>query len=174
MHSFERAVRRAYEIYNNKEHYCYLYGAKGVKLTRSVLQYFVTKSPSYFSKWSADDFEKYLKENEGKIAVDCSGFVSLCFDWLPKRSSINYFNHSAGEFNSFVDSVGGAMLYTTHHGAGRHIGIDVGSGFFIDAASEETGIRMCRFRDAPEYWEYCFKAEDTDYEGATASCIYNI
>ena len=172
MKSFERAVRRAYEVYNNRDHYCYLYGAKGIELTRANFEYFKSAYPSYFAQYTAEQLEQYFQDNEGKIALDCSGFVNYCFDWLPKRYSKAYYDHKQMEYESWMQSEGGALLFTTRNGLGRHIGIDVGSGYFIDAASEMQGIRMLKFADFPNYWEHCFRAEDTDYEGASARMIY--
>lgn len=174
MMNYNRAIRRAYEIYTNREKYCYLYGAKKQIVTRNLIETMIKEYPEHFKDWNDETINAYYDENAGKIAVDCSGFIALCFDEIPANYSTGYFKANAGIFDTIAHGVAGALLYTTFGGKGRHIGIDVGSGFCIHSANEWDGIRLDYMPDLPaNYWEYSFLAGGVDYTGACATSIYN-
>lgn len=171
MTSYARAVERAFNIWARRDNYCYLYGAKGQRITSELFDYFVKAEPKHFAKYTTEELTKIKQNSIGKIGIDCSGFVALCYDWLPSNYSTGYYNSRVSEFNSITEGTSGALLYSTFNGTGRHIGIDVGSGFYIHSANELRGIEMCRFIDNPGYWEHSFYIANVDYSGASAIAI---
>lgn len=169
--SYARAVERAFNIWARRDNFCYLYGAKGQRITPGLFEYLVKSEPAHFSKYTAEELERIKNNCIGKIGVDCSGLIALCVDWLPGTYSTGYYNNRKKDFESITAGTAGALVYTTFGGKGRHIGIDVGSGFFIHAGNEFDGVQLCKFSDYPGYWEKSFELNGVDYAGASSVAI---
>lgn len=170
---------RAFNAYAMREHFCYLYGAKGVRLdSRNRFDALWAAEPSYFAKYTPEEKEEIWKNSQGKIAYDCSGFVAwYCYPFLKMYSSALWNKRSVE--TSFSAGLAGQLLYTTFGGHGRHIGIDVGNGWCMDMGVESTNanvaagldsIRMRRLADV-DYWEHSFQVIGVDYTGSTSKEI---
>lgn len=135
--------------------YCYLYGAKGEKITtRAQVENYFRMEPSYYARYSAAEKEQIIKNSIGRIAYDCSGFVGTC-TWDHQYSGGQIANaHDIQTTAAGMSSnPAGSILFTTYGGRGRHIGIDVDHGWCCDMAYESTdanvrsgkaGIRLYR------------------------------
>ena len=65
-------------------------------------------------------------------------------------------------------SPAGSLLYSTFHNAGRHIGVDGGSGWFYDIGAEGDTIRHMKIADWGK-WEKAGRYPGVDYTGATTA-----
>ena len=129
----------AINIMENRDKYAYFYGAKGQTLTKKLMDELVACSPEYFSKFSKKQLSDIYKFSLGKIGIDCSGFINLCCDQI--NWSTGYFEESLNKTDP-VSGTWGNILYTTHGGKGRHIGLDVGQGRFLHAPAEMHSVEM--------------------------------
>lgn len=126
-------IANARALYADKERYAYLYGAKGQKCTKGVFDSLVQAEPQYFSQYSKAELDEIFRYCNGKYVVDCSGFINLV---------TGSYNYSTGYINTCTgittpsDGADGNLLYTTFSGVGRHIGIDIGHGFFMHCPKE--------------------------------------
>lgn len=141
-------IAKARELYKNRDKYAYLYGAKGQKCTPEVFEALWAAEPNYFKKYNAHQKAQIKAFCLGKTVIDCSGFINKC---------VNQYNYSAGYWGKAIDKttpekgLDGNILYTTFGGKGRHIGIDIGHGFFMHCPSEGKTIEIGVITDYP--WE---------------------
>lgn len=174
MKKWDEAIKAGLRAYTQRENYAYMYGAKGQKLTPELINYFISVSPDYFKKYSAEELDQIRRNSVGKIGYDCSGFVG----WVctgDKQYSTGQFNNTSCKTQDLVAGVAGSILYTTYGGAGRHIGIDIGYGYCLDMAYESTdaniangkaGIRLYKILDGITPWEWSCRSKVIDYSGA--------
>lgn len=175
MENWKSGVLKAQWAYDRRDKFAYLYGCKGERIvSRRQFDRYVKAEPGYFRKYSAKELDDIYKYCHGKYCFDCSGFVAwLCYPTLKKYSTALY-NDKTLEFKDYTKSVSGALLYTTHNGLGRHIGIDGGNGYYFHMANEMETIRKEKFSDNPYYWEHFFEVSGVDYTNCTEQTIENI
>lgn len=182
--NWKSAVLKAQWAFQHRNKFCYIYGAKGQKITsREIFERLWNAEPEYFKKYTPEEKEEIFRNSYGKFAYDCSGFVSyFCYPTL-KTYSTGLYNQRAKEHEDWMKSTAGSMLYTTFKGTGRHIGIDGGNGYFFDMGVESTNknvqagidsVRCRPFSIFPNYWEHCFEHKDVDYSFTTNYSIENI
>lgn len=144
MMNWADVVGNAIDIYENREGYCYFYGAKGQVLTDTVMAALIAASPEYFKKFSKEHLQVIIEYSRNKIGIDCSGFINLCceqYNW-----STGYWSDSVNKTTPQLGTWGN-ILYTTHGGTGRHIGLDVGEGKFLHSPSEGRSIELGIIRE---------------------------
>ena len=171
MELFTEAIKRGLNMYRHRAQYAYFYGAKGQRLTRQVMQNLIAAEPGYFSKYTKEQLEQIMRNSEGKIGYDCSGFVGECTG--DRQWSTGQINNCS-LITTPRDGVAGSILYTTFEGRGRHIGIDIGYGYALDTGYESTdavvaannhSIRLTRISETA--WEKSGRTRLLDYTGAT-------
>lgn len=132
-------IAKARELYKNRDKYAYLYGAKGQKCTPEVFESLWNAEPNYFKKYNAQQKAQIKAFCLGKTVIDCSGFINLV---------IGKFMYSTAYINSCTNittpdkTKDGDLLYTTFGGKGRHIGLDIGHGFFMHCGKELETISI--------------------------------
>lgn len=151
--------------------YVYFYGAKDILLTKEVMEYLIAAEPKYFSRYSKAQLEQIKRNSIGRRGVDCSAVTG----WLGTGDK----QYSAGQigncyqYNKISEGPAGSLLYTSWGGAGRHIGMDVGSGLCVQAGWESTdenirlkraGIFLSPIKDTA--WEMSGMSTFVDYSGA--------
>lgn len=155
-------VKKALTMFYHADEYAYFYGAKGQKLTDDTMNALIAAEPAYFGKYTTTEIEQIKKYSRGKIGYDCSGFVSAV---------VGYDNYSTGHYHDGAVKTTpllgteGNGLYTTFGGKGRHVGIDIGYGFFLHMPKERHTIELGRI--AEYSWEHSFHFVNIDYTGAT-------
>lgn len=132
-------VGNAVNIMENRDKYAYWYGAKGQVLTREVMKALVAAEPGYFSRYSPKKLKELMDWSEGKIGADCSHFINMCCGQT--NYSTGYYEESVNKTDP-ISGCWGSILYTTHGGKGRHIGLDVGQGRFLHFAKEGDSCQM--------------------------------
>lgn len=153
-------IKNAMQMYNDRYKYAYFYGAKGQRLTSSVMNALIAAEPKYFSKYSKSEIATIKNYSLNKIGYDCSGFINA----ITGQS-----NYSTGYFEGCPvkttpkDGVEGSCLYTTFGGTGRHIGIDIGKGFFLHMAKEGQSVTFGKISDYA--WEKSGQIKNIDYRG---------
>ena len=172
MELFTRAIQRGLDAYRNRQNYAYFYGAKGQVLTDATMDALIKAEPGYFSKYSQEQLAQIKRNSRNRIGIDCSGFTG----WICTGDR----QYSTGQINncSLITTpalgVAGSLLYTTFGGRGRHIGIDIGYGYCLDAGYESTdaviaannhSIRLTRIVETA--WEKSGQTRLLDYTGAT-------
>lgn len=153
--------------------YVYFYGAKAIRLGDDNMDYLISQEPAYFSRYSQEEIRQIKANSRGKIGVDCSGFVG----WVctgDKRYSTGQIENCS-RYNTLAKGPTGSILYTTWGGTGRHIGIDIGNGWTLQAGYESTdanvrtgraGIILSTMGETP--WERSGESNAVDYSGAVS------
>ena len=165
MATYKDIVNAAAALYANRNKYCYFYGAKNVVLTDERMNALWDAEPGYFSSYS-----------RGKVGLDCSAYVCLVLETagIITRSQWTYSTALIGECTNITAnpasaaSPAGSLLYSTFHNAGRHIGVDGGSGWFYDIGAEGDTIRHMKIADWGK-WEKAGRYPGVDYTGATTA-----
>lgn len=150
--------------------YAYFYGAKNVVLTEDTMNYLIAAEPSYFKRYSSAEIAQIKKNSLGKIGVDCSGFVGwLCTgDQQWSKGQID----NCYKYNTIAGGPTASILFTTWGGTGRHVGLDIGNGYCLQAGWEATdakvkegraGIFLSPITDWA--WEKSGQSNAVDYTG---------
>lgn len=132
-------ISRARSLWKERNDIAYLYGAKGQRCTESVFEILWNAEPSYFKKYTASQKEQIKQFCMGKRLMDCSGFINEC---------VGDFKYSTAYIESCTNvttpdkTKDGDLLYTTFSGTGRHIGLDIGHGFFMHCPSEGKTLEI--------------------------------
>lgn len=156
-------IKKALTMFYHSNDYCYFYGAKGQRLTDDAMCALISAEPAYFAKYDTATLEKIKNYSRGKIGFDCSGFVSAVVG--AENYSTGHYHDGAEKTTPLLGTEGNG-LYTTFGGKGRHVGIDIGYGFFLHVPKELHTIEIGRI---VEYgWEHSFHFANIDYEGAKA------
>lgn len=171
MITWDNAIKKALDMMTHRDQYAYFYGAKGQKLTKSTMEALWQAEPGYFAKYTAAEKKQIFKNSEGKIGIDCSAFTGMCTGDM--QYSTGQINNCSYTTRDMVAGVAGSILYTTHGGTGRHIGIDIGYGYCLDAGRESTdacvsehmdSVRLTHIRERD--WEVSGRSNLVDYTGA--------
>lgn len=167
---WSKAVDDGIKAFKSGE-YVYFYGAKCIRLGDDNMDYLIKAEPAYFSRYTAEEIRQIKNNSRGKIGVDCSGFVG----WVctgDKQWSTGQINNCS-KYTSVKDGNTGSILYTTWGGKGRHIGIDIGNGYCLQAGYESTdanvkagraGIFLSSVFDTA--WEKSGESNAVNYSGA--------
>lgn len=161
MITYYKVIQNAFQIFYNREKYCYFYAAKGQVLTMPLMDALIACEPDYWKRYSPEKIDEIKRWSLGKTGVDCSGFINLCTG-QEKYSSAYYLE----TLNKTTPSNGteGNLLYTTFGGTGRHVGLDIGYGYFMSFDKE---LETCKFGKISAYrWEHSGQLRDVDYAGA--------
>lgn len=158
---YYKLIQNALHVLQYRDNYCYFYGAKGQRLTDEVMDALIGAEPAYFRQYDALTLNAIKNYSRGKIGLDCSGFIT-------------YISGVQGYSVSLIEScpvkttpdlgVEGSLLFTTKGGVGRHVGIDIGYGFFLHFPKE---MRTCELGRIKDYvWEVSGQLKGIDYKGA--------
>lgn len=158
MITFDSAIKKAWDVYFNRENYAYLMGCKGQVLqNRKQFDEIVSWSPDHFKRYSKEQLDQIYKYCLGKICFDCSGFIYyLTGDY--NYSAIQW-SHCT-ENKSLAEGVAASLLYKP-----GHIGIDIGYGNFMHFPIEMKTIEIGRIRDYS--WTKSGLHKNIDYTGST-------
>ena len=132
-------IGRARELYADKNNIAYIYGAKGQICTDAVFESLWAAEPAYFAQYSAAEKAEIKRFSMGKRLYDCSGFINAIS---------GQYNYSSGYWAGAKDKTtpaagpDGNILYTTFGGTSRHIGIDIGHGFFMHCPKEGRTLEV--------------------------------
>lgn len=170
MTTWSTAVDKAIAAYRGKK-YVYFYGAKNIVLTNEVMDYLISVEKNYFSRYSTEEIKQIKKNSFGKLGIDCSGFTG----WIctgDERYSVGQIENCK-KYNSIKDGPTGSLLFTTFGGTGKHIGLDIGNGYCLQAGYESTdknikegkaGIFLSKITETA--WERSGESNVVDYTGA--------
>ena len=161
--TYYEVIKKALRMLYESGKYAYFYGAKGQVLTDETMNALISAEPTYFAKYTTQQLEEIKAYSRGKIGYDCSGFVSAIVG-VENYSTGHY--HAGAEKTTPLLGTEGNGLYTTFGGKGRHVGIDIGYGFFLHMPSEMHTVTLGRIADYS--WEHSFHFANTDYKGAKA------
>ena len=161
--TYYEVIKKALTMFYHRDEYAYFYGAKGQVLTDEVMNTLISLEPSYFSKYTTQELCAYKAFSRGKIGLDCSGFVSAVVG-VQNYSTGHY--HDGAEKTTPLLGTEGNGLYSSFGGKGRHVGIDIGYGFFLHMPKEGHTIELGRI--AEYEWEHSFHFANINYEGAKA------
>lgn len=159
--TYYNLIQNALAMLKDSYKYAYFYGAKGQKLTDGTMNALIEAEPNYFRRYTQSQIASIKNYSRGKTGYDCSGFVS-------KILGVN--NYSTGHYSDTVnkttpcEGTEGNLLYTTFNNTGRHIGIDIGYGYFLHMAREGCSVELGKISDY--VWENSGQAKDVDYTGA--------
>ena len=167
---WKTVVNNAIEAYRSGQ-YVYFYGAKAIKLTEANMDYLISAEQGYFARYSPEELAQIKRNSLGKIGIDCSGFVG----WLctgDKQYSTGQINNCS-RYNSLAAGPTGSILYTSWGGKGRHIGLDIGNGWCLQAGYESTDTIVKSGKDGiflsmitETAWEKSGQSNVVNYSGA--------
>ncbi len=141
MRTGKEVSAKALEMYNNREKYAYLYGAKGQIGTDDFVRSMFAAYPDYYSKYSDEMKEEIVKYCRGKILYDCSGFVCHCAG-ISDVYSGKLLEDGQKKTKNMKDGKEGWLCYKK-----GHVGIDRGDGTFLHIYGEMHTIEPKRFSD---------------------------
>ena len=178
MATYKDIVNAAAALYANRNKYCYFYGAKNVVLTDERMNALWNAEPGYFSRYTKTQKESIFNYSRGKVGLDCSAYVCLVLETagIITRSQWTYSTALIGKCTNITvnpasaASPAGSLLYSTFHNAGRHIGVDGGSGWFYDIGAEGDTVRHMKIADWGK-WEKAGRYPGVDYTGATTDYL---
>ena len=159
--TYYNVIQNAMNIYYNRDQYAYFYGAKGQVLTDSVMNALVKCEPEYFSRYNPLQMKQIYDFSRGKVGLDCSGFVNACTGQT--NYSTGYYTDTLNKTDP-IHGKEGSLLYTTWGGKGRHVGIDIGYGYYLDFRKEGESCHFGRIKDTA--WENSGELKGIDYTGA--------
>ena len=154
-------IKNALWLFYHRNEYAYFYGAKGQVLTDQVMDNLMHCEPQHFAKYDPGQLRQIREYSRGKIGLDCSGFIS----YISGRS-----NWSTGFIEEATDKTTpalgpeGSLLYTTFGGTGRHIGLDIGYGYYIDFPREGESAHLGKINETA--WEISGRMAGVDYTGS--------
>lgn len=131
-------IATAIEMYKSNK-YRYFYGAKGQVLTDYVMNELIRQEPGHFAKYSAKEIEQIKNNARGYIGTDCSyvtGHATGDEQWSKGQIS------NCSKYNTLQAGPTASLLFTTWGGTGRHIGLDIGNGYCLQAGYEPTDAIM--------------------------------
>lgn len=167
---WKEVIRRAIGAFKSGK-YVYFYGAKDIELTMETMKALVAHSPAYFARYSSEEMAQIYRNSLGKRGIDCSGFTG----WIctgDERYSIGQIENCS-KYNSLAAGPTASILFTTWGGTGRHIGLDIGNGYTLQAGWESTdaairegraGIILRRMDETA--WERSGESNCVNYTGA--------
>ena len=147
--------QRALEMFNEREKYAYLYGAKGELGTEEFIRYMFKQYPAYFSKYSAEQLEQIVEYSKGKILYDCSGFVCHCAG-IPTSYSGKLMSECTKHTTDTKEAQAGWLAWKT-----GHVGIDRGDGTFLHMYKELETVVADRFSNYD--WQKQGRLRGVDY-----------
>lgn len=161
MKTYYKVIQKALNVMYHRSEYAYFYGAKGQKLTDEVMDALINAEPVYFSQYSPQELNAIKAFSRNKVGLDCSGFITYISDEV--GYSVSLYENCKVKTTPFL-GVEGSLLFTTKGGVGRHVGIDIGYGYFLHFPKEG---RTCELGKISDYgWEKSGQLEHIDYTGA--------
>lgn len=158
MRTWDEAIKIGLDIYNNREKYCYFYGAKGQTMTDTTMDALIAAQPTYFSKYTMQQIEDIKNYSRGKIGLDCSGFTGKCIGNMTYSGAQI---ENCGTYETLAGGPAGSLLYKP-----GHIGLDIGYGYFLHFPIEG---RTCELSKISNYdWQKSGQSKAIDYSGADA------
>lgn len=156
MVTFDTSIKKAWDIYINRDKYCYLYGAKGVTVTRSSFNQLLAQYPDRYKNYTDAQIENIFKYSEGKTAYDCSGFITALtgdYNYSAKQWA------NCKENKSLAEGVAASILYKP-----GHIGFDMGYGIYMHFPSELHTAEIGKI--AGSFWQKSGLHKNIDYTGS--------
>ena len=161
MKTYYEVIKKAFEIFYNSDNYAYFYGAKGQVLTDTLMRELVRMEPEYFKRYNERQLKNIFDFSRGKVGLDCSGFINACTG--QENYSTGYYTETLNKTTP-TNGKEGSLLYTTWSGQGRHVGLDIGYGYYLDFRKEGESCHFGRIRSTN--WEHSGELKDVDYTGA--------
>lgn len=158
---YYNVIKNALFLYYKRDTIAYFYGAKGQKLTRETMNQLIAAEPDYFRQYSNEELERIINFSLGKTGYDCSGFINAIAS--TKGYSVSLYENSKNKTSPTLGTEGN-LLYTTFNNTGRHVGIDIGYGYFIHSPKEGRTLELGKISDYP--WEHSGQLAGIDYTGA--------
>lgn len=159
--TYYQVIQNGLEILRNAKYYCYFYGAKGQVMTDANMDALINAEPAYFARYSPTKLLEIKNYSRGKIGLDCSGFINACTG--QENYSTGYYTDTLNKTTPRLGTEGN-VLYTTHGGKGRHIGLDIGYGYCLsfERELESCHLGLIKLMD----WEDSGQLRGIDYTGA--------
>lgn len=159
--TYYKLIQNALSVLNDKDRYAYFYGAKGQLLTDEVMDTLIRLESNYFSKYSRSQLIEIRNFSRNKIGLDCSGYITEISGIV--GYSIGMYENCPIKTTPRM-GVEGSLLFTTFGGKGRHVGLDIGYGFFLHFPKELHSCEIGKISNYP--WEHSGQLSGIDYTGA--------
>lgn len=159
--NYYNVIQTGMKMFYERHKYAYFYGAKGQRLTDATMDALIASEKNYFSRYSATELAQIKNYSRGKIGYDCSGFLSAITG--QSNYSTGFYNESLNKTTPTLGTEGN-LLYTTFGGTGRHIGLDIGYGYFLHMRKEGNTVEFGKVSDYA--WEKSGQIRGVDYTGA--------
>lgn len=159
--TYYQVIQNALNILYHKDEYAYFYGAKGQRLDDATMDALIQCEPDHFKQYSELQMKRIRDYSRGKIGLDCSGFINACTG--QENYSTGYYTETLNKTTPALGTEGN-LLYTTWGGKGRHVGLDIGYGFYLHFPKEGHTCEIGRIKETA--WENSGQIRDVDYTGA--------
>lgn len=159
--TWDKVIKNAFEIFDNRSQYAYWYDAKGILLTEESMDYLIQTNPKHFSKYTEAELRALKSYSLGKIGFDCSGFIYAITEGRVGGSANSIYNNSERKWSNTYDNWAGTLLHKN-----GHIGIDIGYGWGFHFPNEGHTCELVHSRSYD--WTDACTAYGVDYTGADA------
>lgn len=153
-------LKRAFELYTQRDSITYFMGAKMQVLTDELMDELIKSYwDAHFKRYTEAELKKIKDYSRGFIGTDCSGFVGECVrdKWLYSGALWERCINKT----TVKDCKAGSILYRV-----GHVGLDIGYGYQMDIPIEMQTIRITKntlpgFTGGGE-WKYCDYSRSTN------------
>ena len=159
--TYYQVIQNALNMYLHRDKFAYFYGAKGQVLTDAVMQTLVQCEPNYFAQYSTEQMQQIYNYSRGKTGFDCSGFITFISRLTGYSTSLYTTSQNKTTPHNGTE---GNILYTEFNGSGRHIGLDIGYGYYLHMRKELNSVEFGKISDYA--WEHSGQLYGIDYTGA--------
>ena len=161
MRTWDQVIKDALYYHLHKDDYAYFYGAKGEKLTDSVMDYLIAAEPEYWKRYDEATMKKIRKYSKNKIGFDCSGFIARvtgCNAW-----SGSIWQRCTHKSTDMYSGPAASILWKE-----GHVALDIGYGYFLHFPSELHSCELGRISETGDFFKGTgMLTSFINYEGAT-------
>lgn len=140
MKSWRDVIKEGLAMHVHADQYAYFYGAKGQKLTDSVMEALWQAEPEYFKRYDEKQKKAIFKYSRNKIGYDCSGFIGKITGCNTYSGAI--WSRCSKKSKNLYLGPAGSILWKP-----GHVALDIGLGFGIEMGAEGHSVEMFRISE---------------------------
>lgn len=134
--TYYEVIKKALYMFYHRDEYAYFYGAKGQVLTDEVMNTLISLEPAYFQSIQHRNLQliKLSRVVKSDLIVAAS-YLPL---WVCKITALDTI--MMGQKNNTAFRHRRKRVVFIFGGKGRHVGIDIGYGFFLHMPKRDTQL----------------------------------
>lgn len=161
MKSWDQVIKEGLYMLMHADEYAYFYGAKGQKLTESVMEALWNAEPDYFKKYDEKQKKAIFKFSKNKTGFDCSGFIGKLTGCNTYSGAI--WSRCSKKTADLFAGPAGSILWKP-----GHVALDIGYGFGMEMGAEMHTVELFRISEQRGRFQQTGQLVSyIDYTGAT-------